>query len=166
MVSPRGRDSGAIAECATLTESAEFSDKAAGLAHYARAGKDPELEAYAARIRAWSERRLGEISKKLEKSPGGRPPETLSTGEKSFAPSPSKGEALKDANISVARAHRAEKLAAIPVEEFTARVEKAKPDTLKALAESKPRPWAGAGNRPRLPVPDHGHRARARDPGR
>ena len=116
----------AIAECESFDEVKPWADKAAALAAYARQADDPELEAHARRIRLRATKRIGEISAALETSPkakGGQ--ETrLPTGGKP------KTEVLRKAGISTSVANRAEKIAAIPAEDFDRAVDAAHPPTL------------------------------------
>jgi N6-adenosine-specific RNA methylase IME4 len=118
----------ALAEATRVDEAKEIQDKAAALAAYGRQAKDTEMETWAAEIRLRAQKRIGELSLALEKSPGGRPPETRPTAGKSFPspPPPPKREVLRAAGISTSQAHRAEKLAKVPEEVLEAKIAEAK----------------------------------------
>ena len=124
----------AIAECERIDEAKDLSDKAMAMRAYAMQADDVELEAVARRTRARAERRAGEISATLEtereRDELGR---LLPNGGKQ-----AKSAILSDAGISTSRAHRAEKIAAIPEDEFEARVEAAKPPSISALVAKRP----------------------------
>ena len=129
----------ALALCERIDEAKDWSDKAAALAAYARQADDPVLEATARRIRARAFRRMGEISRELEKTQGKL---RSTTGTKS------KEATLRVAGISKTQAHRAEKVAAIPPEEFERRVESETPPPISVLLTSgkAPRPSVHDGN--------------------
>ena len=116
----------ALAQCERIDEAKDWSDKAAALAAYARQADDPELEAIARRIRARAFRRMGEISRELETGKPGPHVEILPSAGKYL----SKSAVLAEAGVSTSQAHRAEKVAAIPVEEFERRVESDTPPPL------------------------------------
>ena len=130
----------ALAQCERIDEAKNWSDKAAALAAYARQADDPELEATARRIRARAFRRMGEISRELEKA------HKVGRGTKVQLPSTGKLKAtiLAEAGISTSQAHRAEKVAAIPVEEFEQRVESDTPPPISVLLTSRKAPRAAA----------------------
>ena len=117
----------ALAQCERIDEAKDWSNKAVVLAAYARQADDPELEAIARRIRARAFRRMGEISRKLETSPGARTEPLPSAGKRL------KSAVLAEAGVSTSQAHRAEKVAAIPVEEFERRVESSRSPSITAL---------------------------------
>ena len=117
----------ALAQCECIDEAKDWADKAAALAAYARQADDPELEALARRIRARAFRRMGEISQELETGQGTRTELLPGTGKKL------KSAVLSEAGISTSQAHRAEKVAEIPVEEFERRVDSDTPPTMTAL---------------------------------
>jgi len=106
----------ALAEAKAVDEAKDIADKATALQAYATQAHNPELERMAAEIRLRAKRRIGEISASLEKkqNPHGK----LPSGGKF------KTDVLKDAGISTSEAHRCEKLAAIPADEFELRVSK------------------------------------------
>jgi hypothetical protein len=103
----------AVAACVRIDEAKDIRHKAEAIRVYARQVKNPQLEADVWAIRKRAERRLGELSASLDKSKGGANPKaTLAEGEKS------KAEALADAGISTSSAHRYEKLASVPDDEW------------------------------------------------
>jgi N6-adenosine-specific RNA methylase IME4 len=104
----------AIAAAANVDEVKDIADKAAALQAYARQAKDTELEKQAAKIRLRAKRRIGELSKSLEKAPSGKAAHSRSID------GTSKTEALKAAGLSKAEAHRCEQVATVPEEEFEA----------------------------------------------
>ena len=85
---------------------------------YAMQADDPELETMARRIRARAERRMGEISRGL---PSARGQNLENVGRSTGGTTEPKTTVLAAAGIDRQRAHRAEKLAAIPLAEFDAR---------------------------------------------
>jgi N6-adenosine-specific RNA methylase IME4 len=104
---------GALAAARSIDEVKEVRDKVEALRLYARQAHDVELETWAAEIKLRAQRRLGELSRDLETSKGGRnPAATLADGGMS------KRAALKAAGISTSAAHRCEAVAAIPEAEF------------------------------------------------
>ena len=117
----------ALAECVSVDEAKDIADKAAALAAYARQADDPELEAMARRIRLLAVRRMGEISAGLETRERART-DLLPTGGKQ-----TKSQVLADAGISTSTANRAEKVAAIPQDQFDEMVAALEPPTLKAV---------------------------------
>lgn len=90
----------ALAECTRVDEAKDIVDKAAALQAYARQAKNPELERLAAEIRLRAKRKVGEISKKMEKSASGRAAVSLPSDGKS------KTDALRAAGLSISDAHR------------------------------------------------------------
>ncbi|HXD86516.1 MAG TPA: hypothetical protein VN641_08485 [Urbifossiella sp.] len=111
---------------------------------YGRQANDHELETWAAEIKLRALRRLGELSKGLEKAkPGG-----ARNGKKGGIESPpgglSKEQALDDAGLSKQQASRCETIASVPEEVFESIIDEAKatkrrrtsrPPTAKFLAE-------------------------------
>ena len=104
----------ALLQAAKVDEVKSIIDKTEAMRHYARIAGDYELEATASRLKVRAQRRLGELSKQLETAPGTRTDkEPLPSSGKKL-----KAATLKDAGISTSQAHRFEKLADIPEEEF------------------------------------------------
>lgn len=104
----------AIAECRTVDEVKSWADKAAAMQAYQRMAGDKSLEIDAAEIRIRAERRLGEMLAQSDLQRGGRPSKTGSQSEPVSAPK------LSDVGISKKLSSRAQKLAAVPEEEFEA----------------------------------------------
>lgn len=114
----------ALAECKAVDEVKAWADKAAAMQAYGRMAKDKTLEVDAAEIRIRAERRLGEMIAG-QKAEGG-----LNRGAKVAGNSPGMGQGspvvvgddrrpkLADAGISKDLSSRAQKLAAVPKEEF------------------------------------------------
>ena len=117
----------ALAECERVDEAKDLSDKAAALAAYAKQARDPELEDIARRIRARAVWRMGELSAALERHDSGHH-EPVISGDQRF-----KNEVLREAGISHGVASRAERIAAMPEEEFERLVEAPAAPTLDSL---------------------------------
>lgn len=107
----------ALAEAKAVDEAKDIADKATALKAYATQAHNPELERMAAEIRLRAKRRIGEISADLDTAQGARTDQLLPDAG-------TKLETLKSAGISTSEAHRCEKLAAIPADEFELRVSK------------------------------------------
>lgn len=110
----------ALCEARKVDEVVDIRDKAEALRLYARQQHDVELEQWVSEIKLRAIRRIGEISRELEKGPSGRASVSLPTAGKS------KTETLKSAGISTSAAHRAEQLASIPTKQFEQCLEQAK----------------------------------------
>lgn len=102
----------ALAECSRVDDVKDIRDKAAALEAYARQRSDVELERWVAEIKLRATRRIGELSRDLEKAPRG------GLGGTSKLPNGGKNAVLKAAGISTSAAHRAEQLATIPEKQF------------------------------------------------
>lgn len=105
----------ALEKAHRLDEVKDIADKAEAMRLYAKQARDPDMEIWLAEIRLRAMRRLGELSKQLEKAPSGpgrgrkRLPDTGT---------PFKRETLKRVGISSAQAHRCEMIAKIPTKDF------------------------------------------------
>lgn len=97
----------ALAECIRVDEAADIRDKAAAIEAYARQRDDTVLEVGAAELKLRACRRLGELSRDLDKATREGPAGNykLPTGGKS------KADVLASAGISTSEAHRLEQLA-------------------------------------------------------
>jgi hypothetical protein len=96
----------ALAACAKVDEAAVIKDKAAKLAAYARMRDDDEMSVWVSEIHLRACQRIGELSRELDRSTGGKNPKaTLPSGGKS------KAKALADAGVSTTSAQRYEELA-------------------------------------------------------
>lgn len=112
----------ALAECKAVDEVKAWADKAAAMQAYGKMAKDKTLEVDAAEIRIRAERRLGEMLAQ-QKADGGLNKGRLKQGPVVVADD--HGESapkLADAGISKDLSSRAQKLAAVPEEEFETEV--------------------------------------------
>lgn len=113
----------ALAECKAVDEVKAWADKAAAMQAYGRMAKDKSLEVDAAEIRIRAERRLGEMLA-AQKADGGlnRGAQLRGTtdGKSSVVVTDDRREkpTLADVGISKDLSSRAQKLAAIPEQEF------------------------------------------------
>lgn len=129
----------AVAEAKTLDEVKSLADKAEAVRAYAHQAKNRQLEVDAAEIRIRAERRLGELLVDTDLSAGGRPsktkvidvPEPEETGsddspvfDKSSAGARGAAErpTLADLGVDKKLSARAQKLAAVPADDFEARL--------------------------------------------
>lgn len=108
----------ALQRARDVDEVKDIADRAEALRHYARQARDVELEVWTAEIRLRAMRRLGELSRELEKAPR---VQNLSR-RRGAATSEGKRAALEAAGVSKDVAHRCERLAAMPEEEVERRV--------------------------------------------
>lgn len=107
----------ALAECKAVDEVKTWADKAAALQAYGRMAKDKTLEVDAAEIRIRAERRLGEMIAE-QKATVGLNPGKLKQGPALVANEDGETPTLAAAGISYDLSSRAQKLAAVPAEEF------------------------------------------------
>jgi hypothetical protein len=119
----------ALAECTRVDECKDWADKAAALASYARQRDDQTLHNLAQRIQLRAIRRMGEVSKEL----GVEQPRD-EFGRLARSGKTAKSAILRAAGISTSAAHRAERVASIPEDEFEAVVASAEPPTIRELA--------------------------------
>jgi hypothetical protein len=118
----------AIAICDRIDECQNWADKAAALASYARQANDDELVRLATRIQVRAVRRCGELLKTIapdDKGGGDHRKNSLTV---------TRGQAAKDAGLSVHQKRTALRVASIPEEEFELTVESTTP-TITAMAE-------------------------------
>lgn len=103
-----------LAEAASIDEAKDISDKSAAIQLYAKQHKNVDLENYAAEIKARAARRIGELSKALDKG--------HKVGQGSDVQLPSTGklkaETLAAAGLSTSQANRFEAIAELPEEDF------------------------------------------------
>lgn len=142
----------AITAAHEVDEVKSIRDQAVALEHYARQAKNVDAERKAREIRLRAERRVGQITKAMAKSKGGRPkkkprgavPPVSKT--RCAAPSVSKKDQLKAAGVTVDQAKQWEKLAAVPDEVFDEALISAEMPTtigiITATAEPKDNPVA------------------------
>lgn len=103
-----------IALANSIDEAKDWADKAEALRAYARQAHNTEMEVQVAEIKLRALRRMGELSKALEKAQQGG----AGGGAKIPPLGSSKTQQLADAGISTSAAHRAEQIADIPADEF------------------------------------------------
>ena len=117
----------ALAECEKLDECAEWADKAAAIASYARQADNLELENYARRIRARAVRRCGELLRAFDARGRG----------KSEAPLvfKSRTAVAQEAGLTEYKRRTAVNIADIPIDEFDAAIESKRPPGTTLLAQ-------------------------------
>ena len=125
----------ALALATKVDEVKDIRDKAAALQTYARQRNDTDMEAWTAKIRLRATKRIGELSRELEKSPGPGRGKRINTDVKSFSgDGKSKLQILRQAGISPMTANRCEAVAGMPDREFEDYIEaqraKGKPVTI------------------------------------
>ena len=102
----------ALAVAKSVDEVKDIKDKAEAMRLYAKQAKDIELETTCAEIKLRAQRRIGEISKELEKAPSGRAAVSLPASGKS------KKDTLKSAGISTSAAQRYEEISDVEEKDF------------------------------------------------
>ena len=105
----------ALAEAKTVDEAKQLRDKAEAMRAYARQAKNKDLETDAAEIRMRAERRLGEmlaLAKEAGQISPGQPPKNGAAEE------PFSRVTLGEAGIDKKLSSRAQKLAAVPEDQF------------------------------------------------
>ena len=121
----------ALRHASTVDDAADIRDKAEALRVYAKQRGNVEMECWVAEIKVRASRRIGELSKGLETSPGARSDlEPLISGDQRL-----KKEALKSAGLSWGVASRCERIAALDEGEFEAHIAKAAMDGRAITAE-------------------------------
>ena len=108
----------ALAEARDVDEVKDIRDKAEALRLYAKQKNDIELEKWTAEIKLRAQRKIGEISRGLEKGKGQGRGQVLPTGGKY------KKDTLKAAGVSTSAANRCEEIAEIPEQLFDTYIEK------------------------------------------
>ena len=116
-----------IALANTIDEAKDWTDKAEALRAYARQAHNTEMEVQVAEIKLRALRRMGELSKALEKAKNDT---ALPINGKS------KSEQLYDAGVSTSAAHRAEQVAEIPEDVFEQRLAEYR-DTQTPVTQAK-----------------------------
>ena len=121
----------ALAQCATVDECKDWSDKAEAMRSYARQAKDETLRKTAIRIQARANRRCGQLLKRFQTSPEGGRPKNGGGG------SPvSQRQAAKSAGLSKDQEKKAVRVANVPEDEFERKVEADEPPTITELAKT------------------------------
>lgn len=134
----------AVQAASTIDDAKDIADKAVALKAYARQSKNPALHQWIAEIELRAKRRIGELTKDLEKG-------TPKNGHRHELPTSGKfkKDALADAGISLSEANRCEQIAAVPAAKFEAVLaehkESGKPVTAEAVVRratkaEKPKP--------------------------
>jgi hypothetical protein len=119
----------ALEACVSVDEAAQWADKAAALASYAKQAQDVELQTMATRIRARAIRRCGTLLKAV---PGQRGGDRRSKGRRS--PDGRKAVA-RAAGLSPHKARQAVRVANVDDHLFTKLVDSSKPPTVDKLAK-------------------------------
>jgi transcriptional regulator with XRE-family HTH domain len=109
----------AISECYEVDEVKDIRDKAMAMERYAQQAMNTDAEVQARKIRLRAERRVGELTREMTKSVGGRPQKNSSHGDTSLS-DPTKTEALAKAGVTKQQASKWERLASIPDADFEA----------------------------------------------
>lgn len=129
----------ALAEAHRVDEVKGIRDKAVALAAYAEQAKDPDLLIWATEIQFRAEAKAGgllrETAKAGQRERGGKPRKILSSTDDGLP-------TLKDLGITRNQSSTWQKLAAIPVKEFEARLEAASHGSAKATTARMLRPGA------------------------
>lgn len=111
----------ALAECKSVDEVKSWSDKAAAMQAYGRMAKDRTLELDASEIRIRAERRLGQLLAAQKADGGLNPKATLKRGPVLVTDEDGeKAPKLSQSGITYDQSSRAQKLAAVPNDEFEA----------------------------------------------
>ena len=119
----------ALAECSSIDECKDWSDKAAALASYAKMSDDDTLRKYAERIQARAIRRCGELLRQIE--PGKNRYDDRRAGDLP----PNRTAMAEQAGMSSHQQKQAIRVAAVPEQEFTKMVDSDAPPTITKLAE-------------------------------
>ena len=140
----------ALAQCASIDECIEWTDKWTALCTYARMSDDETLLKTAMRIKGRAVRRTGELMN-LFKSPGGRPSKTHTGDGTSLDEPMTMTEASNKSGVSKRQRDTAVAAAKIPEQQFEEMIESDDPPTNekllkfnKAMAEPKPEGYAEA----------------------
>lgn len=130
----------ALANCASLDECKDWSDRAEALASYAKQADDDSLRIMADRIQARAVRRCGELLKQFDARP-----QNASKQSEGAPTLISQRQAASDAGMSDHQRVQAVRVANIPEPTFEAAVESPAPPTVTKLADM--------GRKPRQPAP-------------
>lgn len=118
----------ALAECSSIDECKDWSDKAAALASYAKMSDDDTLRKYAERIQARAIRRCGELLRQIE--PGKNRYDDRRAGDLP----PNRTSMAEQAGMSSHQQKQAIRVAGVPEQEFTKLVDSDTPPTVTKLA--------------------------------
>jgi hypothetical protein len=124
----------ALAECSSIDECKDWSDKAAAMASYAKMSDDDSLRKYAERIQARAIRRCGELLRQIEPATGknNQHEQVKGMGVHTFH---SRAEMAEQAGMSKHQQMQATRVAALPEQQFTKMIESDTPPTITKLAE-------------------------------
>lgn len=123
----------ALAECSSIDECKDWSDKAAALASYAKMSDDDTLRKYAERIQARAIRRCGELLRQIEPGQGARDGKRGVGGD---TPLPfTRTEAAESAGMSKRQQMQATRVAGVPEQDFNKLVDSDTPPTVTKLAQ-------------------------------
>jgi hypothetical protein len=121
----------ALAECSTIDECKDWSDKAAALASYAKMSDDDTLRKYAERIQARAISRCGDLLRQIKPVRGDKSLFVDSVGAHTIV---TRKSAATDAGLSEHQRNMAIRVANVPKEEFEKLVESDNPPTVAKLA--------------------------------
>src|SRR5262249_24239 len=121
----------ALVEAHSVDEVKAIHDKAAAVQEYARRAKDTEMITKATEIRMQAERRAGELLREMEKNQGAVPGKTGSKGKPVLDNKPK----LADFGINKTQSSRWQKLAALPEDQFKAKIESASKRAYDGIAQ-------------------------------
>lgn len=129
----------AIDRCYEVDEVKNLRDRAMAFEHYARQAQNVQAEQKAIEVRVRAERRAGQLLREMERSPIASNPRAFQR-EKPTEQSPYQ-EAKTEAKISDTQAHRWQKLAEIPQDDFEAKLRdpEVKPSTTGLIESLKQR---------------------------
>lgn len=134
----------ALSEAVTLDEIKKVRDLANAAEHYwAKIKGGEESERYAREVKIRAQRRLGEVTREIQKAKAGRPPKQ---NKSKVGPISPKAEQLEDAGIPKQEAARCETLAAIPPDRFEEEVSKPNASTNKLVKVGREFPSSVRGS--------------------
>lgn len=119
----------ALAQCASVDECRDWSNRAAAIASYAKQAKDKSLQNYADKVKARAIRRSGELLQQIEDRRGPAP------GFRSDPVRNSRTAAANGAGMSTRERRTALQVANVPEAHFEALVESDHPASVARLAE-------------------------------
>jgi 16S rRNA G966 N2-methylase RsmD len=119
----------ALQQCSSVDEVKNIRDKTEALRLYAKQRNDIDMELWCAEIKIRASRKIGEITKELEKSKGGRPVDKDKKTRSNGGTSSTKTQALTDSGLSKTTVSRCEKLADMDEAAIEAALVKARADT-------------------------------------
>jgi hypothetical protein len=132
----------AIDRCYRVDEVKDLRDKAMAFETYAKQAQNVEAERKAIEVRIRAERRAGELLKEMERSPVSKGGDLKSeSAVQREHPISEFQKAKSDANISDTQAHRWQKLAEMPREDFEGKLQDplVRPTTAGILNGNQPR---------------------------